>query len=239
MFALDDEAPPSTSGAKPIFTERPLIKQSDDGNKITFECRLVSDPVPTIEWYHKTTQLKEGARHVFRLSSDKHNQLATLTINDVSATDAGLYKVVAKNKHGEGSATISLNFDDNKPQLPDAQAPRFPKKPTIRQKGSILVLECILEANPFPDITWYHGTKKIVEDARHTTTKQETGPNMYLLGLEIKEPTIEDGGTYRCNAINEKGESNANIALNFQSKLSSMFVYCLSLNFFLLFRWRR
>lgn len=214
---LDDETPPASDGAKPTFTERPMIKQSDDGSKITFECRLVADPEPKIEWYHKTTLVKEDSRHAYKMVSDKYNRLASLIISDVKSSDGGLYKVVARNKHGEGNATIDLNFDEGKPNVPDAQAPRFPKKPTIRQKGTILILECILEANPYPEITWYLGTKVIKDDSRHKMTKQETGLNTYLLGLEISEPTLDDGGTYRCNAINEKGESNANIALNFQS----------------------
>lgn len=218
MCPADDEVPPPEEGAKPTFTERPLIKQSADGSKITFECRLVADPPPTLQWFHKNSPVREDSRHIHKLVSDKHNQLASLTIVDVGAADAGLYKVVAKNSHGEGQATIDLNFDEGKPKVPDGSAPRFPKKPTISQKGSVLVLECILEANPYPEITWYHGTKVISEGARHKAVKTEMGPNMYRLGLEIKGPTLEDGGTYRCNAVNDMGESNANIALNFQSE---------------------
>lgn len=204
-------------GIKPTFTEKPLIKQSDDGSKITFECRLVANPVPSVEWYHRNAAIQADARHTLNVTSDKNNHMGTLTIRDVVASDGGLYKAVAKNKLGEGSATIDLNFDEGKPQVEDAMAPRFPKKPTIRQKGNILVLECILEANPYPEITWFHGTKVIGDSSRYKRTRQETAPNTFQLGLEIHGPTIEDGGTYRCNALNEKGESNANIALNFQS----------------------
>lgn len=193
-----------------------MIKQSDDCAKITFECRLVADPSPTLQWYHEGTLIKESSRHKCRLLTDKHNQVASLLIEEVTAADGGEYKVVAKNKHGEGTATINLNFDEGKPQVPDGKPPRFPKKPAIRQKGSTLVLECQLEANPFPEITWYHGTKMISEGSRHKATRVGIGQDSYTLALEIMNPTIEDGGTYRCNAVNELGESNANIALNFQ-----------------------
>ena len=61
-----------------------------------------------------------------------------------------------------------------KPKLPDGIPPRFPKKPNIKQEGDDLILECILEANPLPEITWYvyisffswnqfHEKKKFVE----------------------------------------------------------------------------
>lgn len=47
---LGDAAPIPVDGIKPTFTERPVIRQSEDGNKITFECRLVGDPIPTVTW---------------------------------------------------------------------------------------------------------------------------------------------------------------------------------------------
>ena len=214
---LDDEAPLPIDGAKPTFTEKPVIKQSDDCSKITFECRLVADPNPTIQWLHRGKVIKEDRRHKYTLLSDKHNQLASLSIIDVGNEDSGEYKVVATNKHGDGYATINLNFDEDKPDVPDGKAPRFPKKPTIKQKGTTLILECLLEANPFPEITWFHGTKALTEGIRHRTKKVDSGKDQYTLSLEISDPTIDDGGLYKCNAVNELGESNANIALNFQS----------------------
>lgn len=162
----------------------------------------------------------ESKRYRSQLITDRHNHLATLTfLNPLTNSDAGQYRFVARNNFGSVETNIELPFGpDGRPIIQMAVAPRFPKKPTIRQKGNVLILECVLEANPYPEITWYHGTKVITDDSRHKTTRSENGTNMYLLGLEIKDPTLEDGGTYRCNAVNEKGESNANIALNFQSK---------------------
>ena len=49
--SLGDEAPlPSKAGVKPTFTERPIIRQTDDEANIIFECRLVGDPVPEVVW---------------------------------------------------------------------------------------------------------------------------------------------------------------------------------------------
>ena len=193
-----------------------MIRQSDDASKIMFECRLIADPKPVIEWYKKSQLIKEGARHKYLLQSDQHTFLAVLEISNVTADDGGEYRLVARNSHGEGTAHINLNFDHGKPKVPDGKAPRFPKKPTIRQEGANLILECILEAKPFPEITWFNGTNRIVEGARFKTYKKELSKDTFQLLLEIKEPTTADGGTYRCHAANDLGESNANIALNFQ-----------------------
>ena len=83
--------------------------------------------------------------------------------------------------------------------------------------GPNIHLECLLEANPFPDITWYHGTKKVSEGAKYKIKKKDNGKDSYIVTLEIIDPSTEDGGKYHCNAVNEIGESNANIALNFEA----------------------
>ncbi len=77
-------------------------------------------------------------------------------------------------------------------------------------------MECILEANPVPDINWFQGDKLIADSQRIKMSRKATSKDSYVLTLEITNPTQEDGGNYRCNAFNSYGESNANIALNFQ-----------------------
>ena len=44
---LGEEAPIPTGGVRPTFTERPTIRQVEEG-KITFECRLVGEPRPDV-----------------------------------------------------------------------------------------------------------------------------------------------------------------------------------------------
>lgn len=191
---------------------------------VQFEIRLVADPKPEIEWYFKKKLIVdkhqfESSKYKTQFVSNRHNHLASLTFLSLDPlSDAGQYLFVARNHLGSVESVVSLEFDRNgSPITQMAVAPRFPKKPTIRQNGNVLILECVLEADPYPEITWFHGTNTITDGGRHKITKKENGGNMYTLGLEITNPTLEDGGTYRCNAVNVKGESNANIALNFQS----------------------
>lgn len=101
-------------------------------------------------------------------------------------------------------------------RIPDGKSPRFPKKPTIRQDGDTLIMECVLEAHPIPDITWFQGDKSVVGSERIKMSRKAVAKDSYVLTLEILNPTRDDGGNYRCNAFNMYGESNANIALNFQ-----------------------
>merc|ERR1712183_1125540 len=42
------------------------------------------------------------------------------------------------------------------------------------------------------------------------------GRDQYVVSVTVQSPTVEDGGQWRCNAFNPFGDSNANIALNFE-----------------------
>ena len=62
--------------------------------------------------FHKGTQVKEGGRFKLSVIQDaKLYYLVSLEIANVDAADEGEYKAVAKNVHGEGAATINLNFE--------------------------------------------------------------------------------------------------------------------------------
>ena len=89
----------------------------------------------------------------------------------------------------------------------------------IRQDGDMLIMECLVEAQPLPEIKWYRDKTELNDTARiKIKRKDATQKDTYLLLLEIISPTQEDAGNYRCNAFNAFGESNANISLNFQGK---------------------
>ena len=95
----------------PSFTQKPQLRQEDDGNRLLFECKLRSRPQPDIEWLRGDERLTEDARTVFRMKEiDRDLYYVVLEIDDVIETDGGLYKVRARNKRGEVAASINLNF---------------------------------------------------------------------------------------------------------------------------------
>lgn len=95
----------------PSFTQKPQLRQEDEGNRLIFECQLVSSPKPEITWFRGETQLSEDDRTNFKIQSIAANKfLVVLELDDVIESDAGLYKVKAKNKMGEVAASINLNF---------------------------------------------------------------------------------------------------------------------------------
>lgn len=93
-----------------------MIRQTEDEAKVLFECRLVGEPLPEVVWYHNDTRLKGSRRHKMTLTEadSKLFYFCHLEISNVEAADAGVYKAVAKNKIGEGTATINLAFEEGK-----------------------------------------------------------------------------------------------------------------------------
>lgn len=101
----------ATDESVPAFTQKPQLRQEDDGNRLVFECQLVGSPQPDINWFRGEVELSEDKRTVFKTTKISGNKyLVVLELDNVVESDAGLYRVKAKNKHGEVFASINLNF---------------------------------------------------------------------------------------------------------------------------------
>ena len=116
----------ATEDLAPSFTQKPTLRQEDDGNRLVFECQLVGSPKPELTWFRGETQLVENDRTTMtakELAPSKY--LVVLELDDVIETDAGLYKVKARNKLGEVAASINLNF--SREFFSFSSFPQFPK----------------------------------------------------------------------------------------------------------------
>uniref|UniRef100_K1R5L7 Titin n=1 Tax=Magallana gigas TaxID=29159 RepID=K1R5L7_MAGGI len=211
---FDSDESKKQQGQPPKFTTKPMIRQ--EGDKIIFDCKLTADPKPTITWYKGTEVLKEGGRYKMKMTSDKANHTVSMEIGGGGMQDGGEYKAVAKNSFGESTATITLNFEGKKP--PQGKAPHFLTKPTIKQERMQLLMTCNLEGKPEPKLSWFRDNTEITNGGRYTMLlkKDASAPDRYVATLTIKDPKADDGGQYKATAVNELGESNATITLNFQ-----------------------
>lgn len=64
--------------------------------------------------FHGKEEIKAGGRYTTTLEEDqKLYHMARLEISKVITGDKGEYRAVARNKYGEGVATINLNFEGN------------------------------------------------------------------------------------------------------------------------------
>ncbi|GAA49620.1 twitchin [Clonorchis sinensis] len=208
------------TGIQPKFPDKPKIRQA--GKSVIFEVILEAAPPPELRWTKGGVEIKSGGRFKTGCQTTGSQHLLSLEINPVTADDGGEYLVTAKNRLGDSTATINLNI--GAPKSAANKAPRFPEKPEIRMdkaKGEV-IMSCKLEAKPKATLTWFLNDKEIQEiPGKRFWTVKDQPDDLYILEIHIVAPKPDDGGTYRINAKNVAGDSNANINLNLQGQKSA------------------
>ena len=129
-------------------------------------------PLPSGNVIWLISRKKEWIKNVFRhLSND----------------DAGNYKVVVKNKHGEKANHVRLSMKDENAPKSEGIEPTFFRKPTSRQEGKKLHLECEIEALPKPEIFWFLGDQSITDSDKYCLFRaiQPSNPNIHFVRLTI------------------------------------------------------
>jgi len=203
----------------PEFTEELRMRQETDG--VLLESFLIYEPE------HQATWFKDDVPLLGALDFDEKYQpflerrgdwtYCALAIRHLSNEDAGNYMVIVKNKHGEKANHVRLSMKDENAPAKGGIEPTFFRKPSSRQEGKKLHLECEIEALPRPDIFWFLGETQIQDSEKYTLFRaiQPSNPNIHFVRLTINEPSAADGGNYVVKAVNSIGEKDCTLALNF------------------------
>ncbi|CAO4374097.1 unnamed protein product [Caenorhabditis nigoni] len=202
----------------PRFTQKPSIQQTPTGD-LLMECHLEADPQPTIAWQHSGNLLEPSGRVVQTLTPLGGSMYkATLVIKEPNAGDGGAYKCTAKNQLGESNANINLNFAGAGGDEAKSRGPSFVGKPRIIPKdgGALIVMECKVKSATTPVAKWMKDGVPLSMGGLYHAIFSDLGDQTYLCQLEIRGPSSSDAGQYRCNIRNDQGETNANLALNFE-----------------------
>jgi hypothetical protein len=95
----------------PRITVKPVLKQEDNGNKLIIYCEIEAFPKPDIKWFKENFQINDSDRIKAKVyeSCGRFYEL-NLEIDNVTSDDSGQYKITAKNRLGEMSASIAINF---------------------------------------------------------------------------------------------------------------------------------
>uniref|UniRef100_A0A0K0G4T6 Twitchin n=1 Tax=Strongyloides venezuelensis TaxID=75913 RepID=A0A0K0G4T6_STRVS len=207
----------------PRFIQKPSIQQTPQGD-LLMECNLEADPLPEIVWHHSGTPIVAGGRVQLSIQNVSGIQYkAMLIIKEPNAGDGGTYKCTASNQLGESNANINLNFaggsDDQKGS---SKGPTFIGKPRIIPKdgGALILMECRVKSSSKPTAKWSKDGALLPIGGLFQDIFTDLGDNAYLCQLEIRKPSANDAGQYRCTIKNDQGETNANLTLNFEQEPS-------------------
>ncbi|XP_011705984.1 PREDICTED: uncharacterized protein LOC105461199 isoform X2 [Wasmannia auropunctata] len=177
-----------------------------EGQKFTFQCHLIGQPVPEIIWYKDGISILNNPDYL----TTYINGVCTLKIEETFAEDSGKYTCRAFNIHGsvETSAILTVKEMITKEQ---PNAPVFMKElqPSFAREGCSHNLECTVKGNPLPTVQWYKNDSNIDNSPDYIITF-----NNGEAVLKFDEVFLEDKALYTCKATNQWGQSSTTAFLD-------------------------
>ncbi|XP_074908878.1 contactin-4 [Buteo buteo] len=178
-----------------IFYAQPnWIQKISDGHaaieeSVVWECRASGRPKPSYRWLKDGEPLLPQGRVQLEQGS--------LTITNVSLSDAGMYQCVAENRHGIIFASAELSVIAVGPDF----SKTLLKKLTLVKVGGEVIIECKPKASPRPTYSWKKGKDILKENERITVLDDGS--------LRIVNVTKSDAGSYTCVATNHFGTASS------------------------------
>ncbi|KAG8547908.1 hypothetical protein GDO81_027125 [Engystomops pustulosus] len=97
-----------TSGTPPLFSEVLQDAKLVDGEKLILQCRVTSDPPPTVTWTLDGKVIKSSKFIVL----GQEGSLYSLTIDKTFPEDGGQYTCVAENAAGKSGCSCNVTVED-------------------------------------------------------------------------------------------------------------------------------
>ena len=160
------------------FPEQQTIKV---GDVIHLECRVSGRPLPDVTWTKDGKEVKPSDRVEIKKTPDG---LCSLTIQNATPDDKGVYKVITKNK---------LQTREAQTQVQISSALRFNAtlKDMAAQVGQTITFEVDCEGLPKPTIQWLFNGQEVAAGGKY---KLEMKGNVYK--LTIAKVDLVDTGLY-------------------------------------------
>ncbi|XP_044748166.1 interference hedgehog-like isoform X2 [Coccinella septempunctata] len=165
-------------GQTPYFLVKPPSNYTVvKGSSVLLECAAIGNPVPRVFWYKQNGQLPQ---HRTELMS------GGLKINNITASDEGVYICNHTNNYGTVSHPITLIYYEE----PSVEC--FLNTTDVKQNDR-LDLECNVKGVPQPKIAWFLNGYSVTND----TTIVTTGSKIVINPVEKRH-----AGNLQCFASN-------------------------------------
>ncbi|EJD75220.1 immunoglobulin I-set domain-containing protein [Loa loa] len=197
------------------FEIQPEDREVHTGQNVAFACMLDSQPSAHIEWFFNGKRISDrddSSITIFPITS-------TLEISSVLPKHEGAYRCVATNEgKTRSSRDAQLTIKPENSVDNEFSEPYFILEPRgdVVKEGESVVLECLVNGWPRPDVRWLKGAETI----------SITGDGMRQLGSSsfiILKAKAQDAGVYTCRASNsqESLDASATIQVKVAPKIIS------------------
>ncbi|XP_013782642.1 fasciclin-2-like [Limulus polyphemus] len=178
----------------PNFTESQDDAQALEEEDVVLNCRAdVGYPIPTYSWLDLNGE-KLNSQERFIVDE----ATGTLTIQEVSKDDAGIYTCIAENKAGSDQKIMKLTVF-SKPKII-----QFENKTSV--EATTVTLECHASGVPSPELTIFKDGDQQVETGDRILTEKSQGEEVVILTITINKVEKDDDGEYFCHAENVAGK---------------------------------
>ncbi|NXD91739.1 TITIN protein, partial [Chaetorhynchus papuensis] len=191
---------------KPVFVLKPTSFKCSQGQTARFDLKVVGRPMPETYWFHNGQQVINDYTHKIVIKEDGTQ---SLIIVPAMPDDSGEWAVIAQNRAGKASVSMTLTVEAKE----DLVRPHFVER--LRnvsvKEGSRLEMAVKATGNPNPDIVWLKNSDIIVPH-KYPTIKIEGTKG--AAALKIESTARQDAAWYTATAINKAGRDTTRCKVN-------------------------
>ena len=180
---------------KPVFVEVPVSAEHVVSETATFQCTLAGNPMPEIQWYKgKWGKLSSFGR--IKVDYDKKTGITTLKISKLDKPDKGMYRIVAKNKHGEANQQFDLTIvDKQKPSTERIALKKVSKVETEEDKTAPMELLKYVDPKEFEKYANHFGVtdfRNLLAPVEYSVTESEVESSFSPSESDISDFNLVD-----------------------------------------------
>ncbi|KFV66309.1 Titin, partial [Dryobates pubescens] len=191
---------------KPVFVLKPTSFKCSQGQTARFDLKVVGRPMPETYWFHNGQQVINDYTHKIVIKEDGTQ---SLIIVPAMPDDSGEWAVIAQNRAGKASVSMTLTVEAKE----DLVRPHFVErlKNVSVKEGSRLEMAVKATGNPNPDIVWLKNSDIIVP---HKYPKIKIEGTKGAAALKIESTARQDAAWYTATAINKAGRDTTRCKVN-------------------------
>nr|KAF6450512.1 hypothetical protein HJG59_008385 [Molossus molossus] len=191
---------------KPVFVLKPSSFKCLEGQTARFDLKVVGRPMPETLWFHNGQQVINDYTHKVVIKEDGTQ---SLIIVPTAPSDSGEWTVVAQNRAGKSSISVTLTVEAVEHQVKPLFVEKL-KNVNIKE-GSRLEMRVRATGNPNPDIVWLKNSEIIVP---HKYPKIRIEGTKGAAALKIDSTVSQDSAWYTATAINKAGRDTTRCKVN-------------------------